>query len=179
MAKTKKTQALVVAVPKTQAEAEQLLGDIGRMQRVVSGIELRMNDQLSEIKTAHEQEAQPYNAEIDAAFAALHAWAEAHREELLRAGGKTAHLATGDLSWRRTPPSVRVTKPDVVVEALKRLGLGDFVRTKEEVNKEAVLADPSAVKAVKGITVTQREEFVARPFESEIEKAEPAKATVV
>ncbi len=176
--KAKKAAALAGPVPKTRPEAEQLLADIGRLQRSVTGIECRMNDRLAEIKAKYEQEAQPLNSELDAKFQALHAWAEGHREELLRGGGKTVHLATGDLSWRRTPPSVRITKAPVVLEALRRLGLKDFIRTKEDVNREAILADPTAVKGVKGISVSQREEFVAKPYESEIEKVEPAKATV-
>ncbi|EIW8338268.1 host-nuclease inhibitor Gam family protein, partial [Salmonella enterica] len=40
--------------------------------------------------------------------------------------------------------------------------------TKEEVNKEAVLADPAAVKGIVGITVKQAtESFYVDPFEQD------------
>jgi len=58
---------------------------------------------------------------------------------------------------------------DKVIETLKRLGLGRFVRTKEEVNKEAILANPKAVAGVAGIKVVQGiEDFAVTPFEIEI-----------
>ena len=170
-------KAPALQVPANQIEAEQLLGDIGKLQRQVAGIELRMNERLAGIKASYEQEAQPLNAEIDEKFRALHAWAEAHRDELLAGRGKTVKLATGELSWRISPPSVRVTKPEAVIEALGRLGLERFVRTKKEIDKQAVLAEPGAVAGVKGISVTHPEEFVAKPFESAIEKVETVKAT--
>lgn len=178
-AKTKKkADALAVPVPATREGAEELLGSIGQLQREISTIENKMNDKLAVVKAEAEQAAAEFNRMIDAKFKALHAWAEVHRDELLEGGGKTAHLATGDLSWRTTPPSVRVADGKVALHSLKFFKLERFIRTKEEIDKDAILADPKAVLHVKGITVTQREEFVAKPFSSEIERAEPAKVTV-
>ncbi len=176
MAKRNRIKTDTLAVPATQDEAEIILQEIGDLQREVSRIEAAMNDELSVIKGRYEELAKPVNSAIETKFTALHAWAEAHRGELLAKGGKTAKLATGDVAWRTTPPSVTVRQPAVVIETLKRLGLKRFVRTKEEVNKEAILSEPEAVKGVAGITISQKEEFVAKPFSSEIERAEPAKA---
>src|SRR5690349_1699492 len=141
--KTKKAQA--IPTPQNQAAAEVLLGELGRLQRELAAIELNMNAALAHLKEQFEQQAAPLNEQAEAAFAALHAWAEAHRDELLKDGGKTAKLATGELSWRTTPPSVRVTSADVVLETLKRLGLDRFIRTKDEIDKTAILSEPDAV----------------------------------
>lgn len=165
-----KTQAL--PVPKTAAQAEQLLADIGRAQRQVSTIENRMNDRLAKIKQEFEEQAKPLNDEIEQKFAALHAWAEANKGELLKGKTKTAKLATGELSWRTTPPSVSIRNQKVVLEILKQRELHDLIRNKEEVNKEAVLANPERVGDIKQIKVVQREEFAAKPYGSEIEKVE-------
>lgn len=162
-------------VPRSQIEAEQLLGDIGQLQRQVARIEQDMNDKLSGIKQTFEEKAQPLNQEIEAKFKALHAWGEANREELLTGRLKTVKLTTGEISWRMTPPKVLIRTQQVVMETLKRLGMGDLIRTKEEINKEAILADPERVAGIKGIQITQAEEFVAKPFESEIECFEPVK----
>lgn len=169
--KPKKAKALAVRVPQTMQEAEELLAEIGRLQREVGTIERDMNDELAQVKQDYSDDAAPINAQIDEDFAALHTWAEANREELLKHGGKTAKLATGELSWRVTPPSVRVTGAAVVLKTLRRLGLARFIRTKEEIDKTAILSEPEAVQGVKGISISQHEEFVAKPFESEIEKA--------
>lgn len=57
---------------------------------------------------------------------------------------------------------------DSVIEMLKRLGLTEFVRTKEEVNKEAILNQPDKVRGVAGLNViTGVEDFVITPFEQE------------
>lgn len=166
----KKTTAL--PVPKTTEEAEQLLADIGRAQRQVSTIGNRMNDRLLKIKQEFEEGAKPLNEEIEQKFAALHAWAESNKETLLKGKAKTAKLATGELSWRTTPASVSLSKVEVVLIALKQRGLTQFIRSKDEVNKDAILADPEKVKDIKGIKITKKEEFVAKPYESEIERVE-------
>lgn len=58
---------------------------------------------------------------------------------------------------------------EAVIEALKRLGLGKFVRTKEEINKEAILNEPDEVRGVAGLNVvTGVEDFVITPFEQEV-----------
>ncbi|OCN21072.1 hypothetical protein AN665_0211575 [Serratia marcescens] len=48
------------------------------------------------------------------------------------------------------------------------LGLERFIRRKEEINKEAILNEPSAVSGVAGITVkTGIEDFAIVPFEQD------------
>lgn len=177
MAKTTRIKTAALPVPRDQKEAEALLLRIGTLQRQVSRIEAGMNDMLADIKARHEEQAAPANAEIEVAFQALHAWAEANRETLCPGRLKTAKLATGEIAWRVTPPSVRIMKPEVVIERLKHLGLTDLLRTREDINKDAILADPARVESVKGIAITQREEFVAKPYESQIERVEPVKTT--
>ncbi len=40
-----------------------------------------------------------------------------------------------------------------VIEACKSLGLTAFLRIKEEVNKEAMLADPDKARTIAGVTI--------------------------
>lgn len=164
-----------IEVPKSRSEAEELLAEIGRAQRKLAEIEVGMNARLATVKQDWEQKADPVNAAIESSFDRLHAWAEANRDTLLDGASKTAKLATGELSWRLTPPSVSLRGQDKIIEALQKLGLDEFLRQRTEVNKEAILAAPDKVKSVKGITLSQHEMFVAKPFESEIEKAKPSK----
>lgn len=173
--KPTRIKAAAIAVPSSQEQAEALLADIGRLQRDVSRIEADMNDKLSKIKYKFEVDAQPLNDQVDVKFQALHAWAEANRDKLLKGRAKTVRLASGEISWRTTPPRVTVRGLDRVIETLKRIGRTDLLRTKEEINKEAILADPQSVDGIKKIGISQREEFVAKPFESQIECAEPVK----
>ncbi|EEC7218715.1 TPA: host-nuclease inhibitor Gam family protein, partial [Escherichia coli] len=66
-------------------------------------------------------------------------------------------------------PSCSVSRDvEGVIEMLRRMGLERFIRTKEEVNKQAVLADPDAVKGIAGIKVNKgTENFEVEPFEQD------------
>ena len=100
---------------------------------------------------------------------AIQAWCESHRDELTKNGKqKTGYFNTGEVQWRQSPPSVRVMKADQVIENLKLLGLVQFIRTKEEINKDAILLDPATASTVSGITIKAgMEEFNVKPFEQE------------
>ena len=103
--------------------------------------------------------------------AGVQTWCEANREQLC-GKGKTANRITGEVAGRSRPPSVRVTGEESVIDLLKRMTLGRFVRTREQVNKEAILNEPEAVAGVPGIKVVSGvEDFVITPFEVETETA--------
>lgn len=85
------------------------------------------------------------DAEIKQLEVDVHGFAEANKATLLPPGLKTLKLPVGDLGWRTNPASVTVIGGnDVAVPKLKAAGLGRFVRTVEEVNKEAILATRTA-----------------------------------
>lgn len=180
MSKTKKSRRMKapeIPVPQTLAEAEALLGRMGARQRRVEALETEMNERLAAIKAEFEEKAAPITESIEADFVSLQAWAEGQRETLLDGRKKSTRLATGELGWRTTPPSVRITGKEKVLEALKEFGLERFIRTKEEPNKEAIKADAAAVENVKGISITQKEEFWVKPFESQIERSRARKVS--
>ena len=61
---------------------------------------------------------------------------------------------------------------EAVLERLRTLGLTRFIRVKEEVNKDAMLADPDAARAVDGVTIVQAEEFAIEPHNVELAAAQ-------
>lgn len=66
------------------------------------------------------------------------------------------------------PALVRVTGTEAVLDLLRRMGLTRFIRTKDEINKDAILNEPTAVTQVPGISISQGEDFVVVPFEAEL-----------
>jgi phage host-nuclease inhibitor protein Gam len=113
----------------------------------------------------------PYAAVIKALGEPVRIWCEANRIKLTKEGRtKTAKFGAGEVSWRVRPPKVSVRGEGIVIEALKRLGLERFIRRKEELDKNAILAEPSAVQDIKGLSISQGEDFVIKPFASEIEE---------
>ncbi len=166
-----KQEAVYVPVPQSREETATAIAEIGRHQRERDRIQADMNDELTAIKERYEREAAPHLAAIQTHAHGVQLWCEAHRAELTQEGKvKTAQLATGEVKWRTRPPSVSVRGVEAVLETLKKLGLARFVRTKEELNKEAILAEPEAIQGIRGVTIGQGEDFVIVPFETKLEE---------
>jgi phage host-nuclease inhibitor protein Gam len=165
-----KTEALEF-VPENRSAADEAIRVIGEMQRQRDELRTRMNEELAAVKARYEADAQPIAASIKSLSAGVQVWAEANRVDLTKDGKtKTVRLGNGEIRWRMRPPSVTVRMADAAIEALKKLGLGRFIRTKEEIDKEAILKEPDAVEGVRGIVVGQGEDFVIVPFATELEE---------
>lgn len=164
-------QAAAAWVPQSREEVTAAIAEIGRAQRERERIQAAMNDALAALRQRFEEEARPHAESIVTLSTGVQLWCEAHRAELTNGGKtKTVNLASGEVRWRMRPPSVLVRNAESVIDVLKQLGLGRFVRRKEEVNKEAMLAEPEAVTSIRGVTITQREDFVVEPFETKLEE---------
>jgi phage host-nuclease inhibitor protein Gam len=133
----------VDAAPQTRQQVISSIADIGVHTRERQRIEAAMNDELAQVREKWETQAQEHSAEIVRLSAGVQSWCEANRVELTQGGKtKTVAFASGEVKWRMRPPSVGLRKVDDVIEALHSLGLEEFIRTSEEVNKDAILADP-------------------------------------
>lgn len=154
-------------VPQNEQETAAYIRQIGDLQRNILRVQTEMNDNIAHITHTYQPTLEALGKQLDGLQQGVQAYCEAHREELTNGGKvKTSNFITGEVQWRQRPPSVSVRGADSVIEALKRLGLGKFVRIKEEINKDAILNEPDKVKGVAGISVvTGVEDFVITPFE--------------
>lgn len=158
-------------VPQNRDEVRDYILRIGRHQNERKRIEAEMNDHIQQIRDKYQALAAPHAEQIAELSKGVQVYCEAHRDELTNGGRrKSADLGAGEIQWRTRPPKVSLRNIAGVIAALKSLGLTQFIRTKEEVNKEAILAEPEAVEHVKGISITQGEDFVIKPHESELEE---------
>lgn len=166
----RRLKAAAQAAPQTREECATAIARLGELQRQAKRLELAMNDEIAAITQRAQPELDELKARIDAERGAVQAWCEANRIELTSGGKtKTANLVTGEVSWRQRPPKCLVRGEETVIETLERLGLERFVRNIQQVNKEAVLADPEAVRGVAGLSIqTGVEDFIVTPFEQEV-----------
>jgi Mu-like prophage host-nuclease inhibitor protein Gam len=157
-------------VPQTLDDCAADIRRIGDLNRELLRGQAAMNDEIAAITERYQPLLESVKEQITPLQAGVQVWCEANRHSLTRDGKvKTANFTTGEVQWRQRPPSVSVRGADVVIEALKRLGLGRFVRTKEEINKDAILAEPDAAKGIAGLMVVSGvEDFVITPFEAEV-----------
>lgn len=166
-----KAPAAAFRVPQTRDEAVNMVAQIGHHQRERERLRLDLDGQITALREKYEGLMSPHVVELKALTSGVHTWAEAHRDELTQGGKvKTANLMTGELRWRITPPSVVLVRVSAALEELRLKGLGRFIRTKDEVNKEAILADPAAVSGCNFIGIKQSEDFVVVPFSTELEE---------
>ena len=159
-------------VPQNREECDQMIRDLGTVRRDLLRLEADMNDQLATVKADYETKAQPLKDKADELFSGIETWSEANRAKLTNGGKvKFAEFGSGLIRWRQRPARVVIRSADAVIESLKELGLTRFVRVKEEVNKDAILDDPDAVRAVKGISIgSAGEDFAVEPHEQELAK---------
>ncbi|MCJ8142936.1 host-nuclease inhibitor Gam family protein [Ancylobacter sp. A5.8] len=168
MAKKAKTLAVNLPVPQCTEDATTAIADIGGLNREIGRLSADANDQIADINRALADKVLPLQERVTALTEGLKVWAEANRAALTNGGKvKTANLVTGILSWRNLPPKVGLRKVEDVIAAITRMGLGKkFLRTKQEVDKEAMLKDPEKARTVPGVTVgSAGEEFIVEPFE--------------
>lgn len=163
-----KAPALAYAC-QTKEQTMEAIRTLGDTQRELTRIETEMNDAIAEITSARKTEIEALKNRIETLISGIQTWCEANRAELCKGGAKTANLITGEVSWRQRPPSVSIRAAEKVLETLKALKLNRFIRTKEEPNKDAMLADPKSVSGIAGVKiVTGLEDFAVTPFEQEI-----------
>lgn len=127
----------------TRARAEEILGEIATLT-----IERRaqQNELDRELTFAREKYEEPLSAlvkQIEEKTALLESWASANPGEFPKQR-KSIELLHGTIGFRTGTPKLKTLAKwtwDRVLEKLKQLGkpVADFIRTKEEVNKEAII----------------------------------------
>ncbi|OOF65156.1 host-nuclease inhibitor Gam family protein [Rodentibacter sp. Ppn85] len=163
-----KTDAQVY-VPQTREDVASDIKTIGDLNREITRLETEMNDAIAKITEDYKDKFTPLQERIKHLSNGVQFWSEANRDQITNGGKtKTANLVTGEVSWRVRTPSVKITGVDSVLQNLRIHGLDRFIRIKEEINKEAILNEKSAVIGIAGIKViTGVEDFVITPFEQD------------
>jgi phage host-nuclease inhibitor protein Gam len=174
MAKTSKikTSAAPHCVPQNRESVVSMIARIGTHQRDRQRIKADMDDQITALRESYDTQLVVHSQAIQALTEGVHIWCEANREALT--GGnkvKFANLMTGEVKWRLRPTSCRAIKVKEAIEEIKLNGLAaTMLRLKEELNKEAILANPEAVAGFRWIALEQGEDFVIVPFETDLEE---------
>lgn len=170
MATKLKTKAAAVAVPQSKTECAAYIKNLGDVQRDFERTRAEMNDAIANITKTHQPALEAMSERLQNLQTGIQTWCEANRAALCAGASKTANLVTGEVSWRQRPPSVSVRGADTVMETLQRMGLARFVRTKNEINKEAILNEPDAVRGIAGLTIISGvEDFSVTPFAVDVE----------
>jgi phage host-nuclease inhibitor protein Gam len=137
---------------KSLEDANLTLKEIGLLEHELEHIDAEAHKKIAEIKSESAKQGEGIRKRIVDLSALLGTYADYNREELFK-DRKSVVLSFGSFGYRKST-SISVKK--TTLELLKKLGKIIFIRTKEEVDKEAMavltdeeLAMVDAVRKVK------------------------------
>lgn len=153
-----------------QAQLEQQALEFRRLAAKIARARLAAEKRIAEIGAAMEQEIAADVTAASEVFDNIQSWAVLHKDEMFSAL-KSMDVAGARIGFRTTPPSikqVRGVKAEHSLAKLKALKGDKYVRTIEEIDKEALLADQKelgpAFFASAGLYVHQDEKFFLDPL---------------
>lgn len=162
----------VAAVPQDRNQATEFVRRVGDVQRQLKEIAAGAEERIAAIQQEAAQNAQPHQEELDRLVDGLFRFFEANRNELTGGGTrKSADLGTGIIGEHANPHRVELTeKKEAVLANLRKLNLGEqFIRTVEEINREAMLESEESralAATVRGVKIAQTVEFRVKPNET-------------
>jgi len=175
-------KSAAIWAPVNADEADTAIAEIGELQRRRTIIETDLNEALAALKTVAEKEAAPVNARLKELTEGVHAFCAANRDALTDDGAtKTHKFGNGEVSWRMRPPKVSIRDNAIVIASIKALRLaGEFLRIKEEIDKEAMLKNPELALTIPRVSIgSAGEDFVIKPFSTELEEVSRANGYMV
>ena len=166
--KTKSRKILVPAV-RSREELESLVDEIACLKLEEARLAAGLDAELRAVQEKQAPRLTGLRQTLEAKMAAARLWAEAHRAEFGRL--RSLEMRSGVLGWRSGPPALKLAPAwswGLVLDKLKTLAeMRDYIRVREEVNKQRLLADrlalgPAALRRV-GVAVAQEENFFVEP----------------
>lgn len=134
-------KGLALDVPGSAEEAVALIGAYVASERVALDARLRTETAIDRLKGDRDAVLAAIDAEQKARFARIKAWWEAGGSEAAK-GKRSAELAGARLGVRLTPPALKLPKGRTVAQVLSDLMTwlgGDFIRTRHELDKPAII----------------------------------------
>lgn len=171
--KNRLTKSLSLVI-RDRAEAETHVNTVAALVNTRRSVAASMDEKILTLKKAYEFELAKLDAQIKQGTDDLEAWAIANPAEFGKA--KSIEFLAGRIGFRTGTPKLALLNRqwtwDKVLAAIQKFGF-QFIRTKEEVDKEAILAFASAeadkprldtkVLGPIGVKVTQGESFFVEP----------------
>lgn len=148
----------------TREQFDAAVDLIATLQVSLRSAEAERDAEIQAVRDDHAEVIDDLKARLEAQAVLAEKYAEEHRGELLPAGRKSAETALATFGWRTGNPTLVLASKkwswEAVLTAVKELFPGRFVRTVEEVDKEAIKTQlgPDQLPLV-GVKISQKEPF--------------------
>ncbi|MFN3748194.1 MAG: host-nuclease inhibitor Gam family protein [Sphingorhabdus sp.] len=161
-------------LPQSREEAVAQANDYAMLAAEIGTIEAERAQRIAEVNADIDERIAPRQAQLDGMFKRLKGWWEAHGEAELKKGRKSTFFGGCEIGTRTATPSLKLPKGQTaksVVDwmlGLRRSGLSKFIRTKRELDKDALIAALKDGKTAKlptdlGFALSQPERFFVEP----------------
>ncbi|MFZ5559460.1 MAG: host-nuclease inhibitor Gam family protein [Patescibacteria group bacterium] len=154
-----------IEIPDSKTEVEIFITELAMFQKEAEEIENRLKKAVTALKIDADKRVKKINEIILRRVAAIYSFFLKNKKELTKDGKiSIVKLSNGEMEVFLTNPTLNIRKEDQVITILKARGLGNqFIRTREEIIRDAVLQNPGAVADINGISITRKEKFLVRP----------------
>ncbi|MDR0501868.1 MAG: host-nuclease inhibitor Gam family protein [Treponema sp.] len=152
MARTKSNEFTI----KSLEEADWILKEMCELESKIEAIDNEADEEIARIKKTASEEGKPLRDRYKSCVKAMEAYARYARGEIFD-GKKSLTRAFGTFGFRKAPDSISVTKETAGL--LQKCGLEQYVRTKIEPDKEAMLSLDDETLATVGAARKQKEDF--------------------
>lgn len=168
----KQTKRLKPSIPilHTRDDAEFTMNELANVANNQRQFTAKMDAEILAVKVQYEAALAACALELQIKTESLRVWAETNPDQFPK-DRKSIQFTSGLLGFRTGNPKLsllnRKWKWETVLGVLKTAGL--WIRTKEEIDKEAILAEYAAGKYCSGtlspfgLAVTQEESFYIEP----------------
>lgn len=141
-------------------EADKALQELCELSREIELINLEGNEKIDSVKAEMQAKALPLTQRTEVIGAALNAYALGNKKELF-AKEKSKALNFGTIGFRASTKIKTMSKIkwEDVFARIKENSLLDFIRTKEEVDKEKLKKADSSTLEIVGCQVVTEDTF--------------------
>jgi phage host-nuclease inhibitor protein Gam len=164
---------------KSRAEAEAVLGEVRALTISRNATQAKREKELQAVDDRYAGQLDELAQTMDEKVELLRGWAEGNPSEF--GGKKSLDLTHGLMGWRIGQPTLKTLSGftwDRVLEKIRTVFAepAEFIRTKHEVDKQALLAQRDTIPAENlkaiGVRVVQDEPFFVEP---KLDEPEPTR----
>jgi len=151
-------------LPVTRDQVAIMIDRLSVLRGKIAELDGQRDDDIAQIRAFHASAVGVYAAEAESLIGDVQAYCEAHRADLTQNGKKkSVRFPSGQIGWRKRPASILIADAEVALADALRWGLTQFVRTKNSLDKDAMLKEPKVAATVVGVTVVAgAEEFIIK-----------------
>jgi phage host-nuclease inhibitor protein Gam len=155
-------------------KAAEAFAEFAKQDAQLENVQSKMDLEITKIREKYQDKLDELNGEKAMAFDKLKAYAESNPEDFGKK--KSIDFTHGVLGFRTGTPTVKAEKGHTwksVLQLIKAFK-PDYVRTKEEANKELILSDREKEGSLElfkkiGVKIEQKETFYVEPKKENVE----------